>query len=369
MRGLKTILIFCILLIELESFAQPSVIGTNIFSGAFVNYNLTQLGKLRQYRAQTSSSFSAGSGQWLFCKGSAGSPDYSIKWNPYIGGQQIPGYNMTIDPITYPGSARYNTSGGGGGANGQLPAVVSGRYYTFNIGEQQFSNNYMAVWETTFNPVSILSTSQTPSTVCSNGDSISITVVCSSAPNISENVFVRYTRDSSFTPSFILPLSFSGVSGTAKIPVLNSGDTIRYYVFSSMLSSTQLAPSGVVNETNCDMSSLAMNNNSNNNFRFIISSSPSPTVTFTPGAACVGVATSFVNNSTISSGSISTSNWTFGDASSTSIAGLSSVNHTYSSTGTYTVNLTATSNLGCQKSGSQNITVNPRPTTNGLLPH
>jgi len=247
--------------------------------------------------------------------------------------------------------------------------VVSGRYYTFNVGDQQNTNNYMAVWETTFNLVSILSTSQTPSTVCSNGDSIRITVVCSSAPNILENVFVRYTRDSSFTPSFLLPLSFSGVSGTAKIPVLNSGDTIRYYVFSSLLSSTQLAPSGNVNETNCDISSLTMNNNSNNNFRFIISSAPSPIVSFTPGAACVGVATSFVNNSTISSGSISTSNWTFGDATSSSVAGVLSINHTYSSTGTYSVNLTATSSLGCQKSSSQNLTVNPKPTTNGFLPH
>jgi hypothetical protein len=304
MRGLKTILFFYFLLLGLDGYTQPSVVGTNIFSASFSNYNLTQLGKLRQYRAQASSSFAAGVGQWLFCKGTASSPDYSIKWNPYSVGQQIPGFNTIIDPSTYNGSARYNTTSGGGGFNGELPAVVSGRYYTFNVGDQQNTNNYMAVWETTFNPVSILSTSQTPSTVCSNGDSIRITVVCSSAPNILENVFVRYTRDSSFTPSFLLPLSFSGVSGTAKIPVLNSGDTIRYYVFSSLLSSTQLAPSGNVNETNCDISSLTMNNNSNNNFRFIISSAPSPIVSFTPGAACVGVSTSFVNNSTISSLSI-----------------------------------------------------------------
>jgi PKD repeat protein len=51
------------------------------------------------------------------------------------------------------------------------------------------------------------------------------------------------------------------------------------------------------------------------------------------------------------------------------VAGVLSINHTYSSTGTYSVNLTATSSLGCQKSSSQNLTVNPKPTTNGFLPH
>ncbi|MFY8021588.1 MAG: PKD domain-containing protein [Bacteroidia bacterium] len=369
MRGLKPLLFFIFCHLSLGIIAQPSVLGTNIFTGSFSNYNLTQLGKVRQYRAQTSISYTSGLGEWLFCRGTASSPDYSIKWNPYTSGQIIPGFNTVINPSVSTGSARYNTAGAGGGANGQVPAITSGRYYTFNVGDNQFIDNYMAVWETTFNPVSIISTSQSPTTVCSNGDSITISVLTSSSPNSAEKIYLRYTRDSSFTPSFLAELSFSGSLGTVKIPVLNSGDTIRYYIFSSMLNTTQLAPGGVVSETNCDMSTLAMNNNSNTNFRFIIRSSPSPTVSFSPGAACAGVATSFVNNSTISSGTISTSYWDFGDASNSTVSGASNTNHTYSSTGTYSVVLTATSALGCQKSSTQSIQVNPRPSTNGLLPH
>lgn len=368
MRGLKPLLFFILCHLSLASFAQPSVLGTNIFSGAFSFYNLTQLGKLRQYRAQASTSFAAGSGQWLFCKGTSTSQDFSIKWNPYSAGKTIASFNSIINRDSSYG-ALYNTASGGGGANGQLPATISGNYYTFNIGDNQFIDNFMAVWETTFNPVSIISTSQSPTTVCSNGDSITISVITSSSPNASEKIYLRYTRDSSFTPSFLAELSFSGSLGSTKIPVLNSGDTIRYYLFSSILNTSQLAPGGVVSETNCDMSTLTMNNNSNNNFRFIISSAPSPTSSFSAGAACVGVATSFTNSSSISSGSIATSNWNFGDTGTGSGSGISNTTHTYASIGLYRVTLTVTSNIGCQKSSNQTIQVNPRPATNGLLPH
>jgi hypothetical protein len=367
MRGLKPLLFFILCHLSLVSFAQPSVLGTNIFSGTFSNNNLTQLGKVRQYRAQSSVSQASGVGQWLFFRGTAVFPDYSIKWNPYTSGQLIPGFNTIINPAVSNGSARYNTSAGG--ANGELPVTISGRYYTFNIGDNQFIDNFMAVWETTFNPVSIISTSQSPTTVCSNGDSITISVITSSSPNASEKIYLRYTRDSSFTPSFLAELSFSGSLGSTKIPVLNSGDTIRYYLFSSILNTSQLAPGGVVSETNCDMSTLTMNNNSNNNFRFIISSAPSPTSSFSAGAACVGVATSFTNSSSISSGSIATSNWNFGDTGTGSGSGISNTTHTYASIGLYRVTLTVTSNIGCQKSSNQTIQVNPRPATNGLLPH
>lgn len=372
MRGLIISFIFLICSICFSAYSQPTVLGSDAFNyPAFSTYSLNTKGKLKQYRAVCNSSVAANTAKWLFCTGTGASPVYSPKWNPYTGTPSIPAFDSIIDPSISLGSARYNaaTHAGNQGVDGYLPALVAGRYYTFNIGDLSNTDNYMAVWETTFNPVSIISTSQSPGTVCSNGDSITISVVCSSTPNAAEKVYVRYTRDSSFSPSYLVQLSFNGVNGTGKIPVLSAGDTIRYYVFSSKLSASQLSPSGNVSETYCDMSTLNMNNNSNNNFRFIIRSSPSPTVNFTAGAACVGVATSFVNNSTISSGSISSSDWNFGDASSSSVSGTSNINHTYSSTGTYSVILTATSALGCQKSSTQSVIVNTRPSTSGLLPH
>ncbi|MFY7884773.1 MAG: hypothetical protein ACOVOV_08020, partial [Dolichospermum sp.] len=283
MRGLKFIIFILLFINGFKAYCQPSVIGTDAFNyPTFSTYSLNTLGKLKQYRAICNVSVTAGNAKWLFCRGTGASPIYSPKWNPYSGTHSIPAFDSIINPLLSDGSARYNaaTHAGNQGVDGYLPALVSGRYYTFNVGDNSATNNFMAVWETTFNPVSIISTSQSPGIVCTNGDSITISVLTSSTPNVAEKIYVRYTRDSSFTPSFLVQLSFSGNSGSAKIPVLNSGDTIRYYVFSSELNTTQLAPSGVVSETYCDLSTLSMNNNSNNNFRFIISSAPSPTSSF-----------------------------------------------------------------------------------------
>ncbi|MEQ9307623.1 MAG: PKD domain-containing protein, partial [Marinoscillum sp.] len=56
---------------------------------------------------------------------------------------------------------------------------------------------------------------------------------------------------------------------------------------------------------------------------------------------CVSVAQSFQNLSTISSGSISSYSWNFGDATTSTATNPS---HTYTNPGTYTVSLTAISN-------------------------
>jgi PKD repeat protein len=51
-------------------------------------------------------------------------------------------------------------------------------------------------------------------------------------------------------------------------------------------------------------------------------------------------------------------NWSFGDGNTSS---LTSPNHTYTTTGTYTIKLVVTSGNGCKDSTTQTITVHPQP--------
>jgi gliding motility-associated-like protein len=77
---------------------------------------------------------------------------------------------------------------------------------------------------------------------------------------------------------------------------------------------------------------------------------------------CENIAVAFTDNSNVSDGIINFWNWNFGDGSATS--NLQSLNHTFTSDGTYNVELIAASNHGCLDTIMQPITIYPEPTTN-----
>ncbi len=66
----------------------------------------------------------------------------------------------------------------------------------------------------------------------------------------------------------------------------------------------------------------------------------------------------FVNNST---GSITTHDWNFGDATTASVATNATQNHTYATTGTFNVTLTVTAGGGCTNSVTQPVTIDAAP--------
>lgn len=66
----------------------------------------------------------------------------------------------------------------------------------------------------------------------------------------------------------------------------------------------------------------------------------------------------FTNTSTIAGGTINTYNWNFGDGTSSVTA---NTTHSYTTAGTYPVQLLITSNNGCKDSLTQNIVVAPQP--------
>lgn len=81
---------------------------------------------------------------------------------------------------------------------------------------------------------------------------------------------------------------------------------------------------------------------------------PLPVVNFSAGDVCLGNAVNFINNSNISTGSISSYVWDLGNGNTSSAQ---SPTESYSASGTYTVTLVATSNQGCVDSMSRTINV------------
>jgi gliding motility-associated-like protein len=91
---------------------------------------------------------------------------------------------------------------------------------------------------------------------------------------------------------------------------------------------------------------------------------PAPVPAFTAADVCVGQATAFQNQSTVSSGLIVGQGWDFGDNVGTSTN--SSPTYTYAAPGTYAATLAVTTSFGCSALLTQVVTVNPRPAVNAM---
>jgi gliding motility-associated-like protein len=103
---------------------------------------------------------------------------------------------------------------------------------------------------------------------------------------------------------------------------------------------------------------VTSNNGCDSTFKSTVVVNPLPIAAFSATTPCAGTATQFTDGSTVSSGSISSWSWYFGDGG-TSI--LQNPSHLYSTAGTYPVTLKITSNNGCIDSITKNVTVNPNP--------
>lgn len=84
---------------------------------------------------------------------------------------------------------------------------------------------------------------------------------------------------------------------------------------------------------------------------------PNPLASFTSKALCTGPNVDFTNTSTIGGGSITSSQWNYGDAS----VGTSN-SHTYAKAGVYNVTLMVTSDRGCMTSSTSPVAVYAAPT-------
>ena len=85
---------------------------------------------------------------------------------------------------------------------------------------------------------------------------------------------------------------------------------------------------------------------------------PLPVAQFAAPAVCAGASLNFTNQSTVSSGSIASYAWTFGNGTGST---QQQPTNTYTNPGSYTVSLTVTSATGCSASVSGPVTIHPNP--------
>ena len=94
--------------------------------------------------------------------------------------------------------------------------------------------------------------------------------------------------------------------------------------------------------------------------------SPIPVANFVRSTACVNTPYQFIDSSYIASGSITKWNWNIGGLKTDTLRNTS---YTFSDTGYYSIVLTVTSEIGCSKTMTRIIYVNPKPLVNfGFTP-
>ena len=86
---------------------------------------------------------------------------------------------------------------------------------------------------------------------------------------------------------------------------------------------------------------------------------PLPVANYNAANGCQNIALQFNDNSSLTTGTIASWAWAFGDGT-TSVA--SNPSHQYLTVGTYSTNLFITSSNGCSAATSKLVTVYPVPT-------
>ncbi len=141
---------------------------------------------------------------------------------------------------------------------------------------------------------------------------------------------------------------------TGQNVTLNAGNPGATYQWSTGQTSQTIA----VSTPGTYFVTITDNNGCSATLDHIVAGHPVPTALFSVSPVCDGIAASFTNQSNLSSGSILSILWDFGD-SFTSAA--NNPSHAYASSGNYAVTLTIVSDAGCSDTIQQNMAVNPLP--------
>jgi len=188
----------------------------------------------------TEKATSSGTGNWLY---------FELGWAAKWGG------SASLNSV---GTMAYN------GSDGTVSAT-NNYYYTFN-----FPNNppagsaSYAVLETSAQPVTFSSLSQSPqSGSVSNNEPVTVSITLSNSPCSQEHVFVRYTTDDWNTSNFSSEASYNGSTATCTIPKQGQGTTVKYYAFSTTVTSG-------LSGTNCDYLTLHYLNSSGSNYQYTV---------------------------------------------------------------------------------------------------
>ena len=228
----------------------------------------------------------------------------------------------------------------------QIPFPYSNTSYTWNFGNGNTSNLANPVFTYTnfgtYNPTLTVESN----TGCRASGSTSFQVhplpnISFSPPSACINTAIQFTNTTTIpTPYTITSYSWNFGNGNTTTSVNP--------VYSYTLGSTYTVILSATSNQGCSNTSTTS---------LVIW--PEPIAGFTVNNACAGTAMNFVNTSTIAlPDNIPFYSWDFGNGGTSSLPNPA---FSYSSSGSYTVNLTATSNHGCTDTYSLPVTAYPRP--------
>jgi gliding motility-associated-like protein len=111
------------------------------------------------------------------------------------------------------------------------------------------------------------------------------------------------------------------------------------------------------------MLSVTSDNGCTNDITHSVAISPLPVANFNSSVACIGSRTCFTDMSTISSGSINSYNWNFGDAPSgvNNYSAIANPCHLFNTLSTYQVGLVVISADGCSDTLISQVAISPKP--------
>ncbi|MEW6469998.1 MAG: PKD domain-containing protein [Bacteroidota bacterium] len=216
-------------------------------------------------------------------------------------------------------------------------------------------------WSWNFGDASA-STQQNPTHIYTSAGNYTVTLIVSNSAGcldtISQNITVHPLPSAAFgntAQCFVDSVFFTDLS------TISSGTITTWsWNFGDASASTQQNPShfyaapGSYTVTLIVGSSFGCTDTTS----MVITVQPSPVAVFNAPPVCFNGTTVFTDSSYISSGSIVSWSWNFGDASTST---LQNPTHLYSSPGSYNVTLIVTSAAGCIDTLVQQVVVNPLP--------
>jgi hypothetical protein len=266
-RFLRLVPCLFAVILPLIAVAQPAVLASEMESGSYQTYLMEDMGIFRQAQVLAINDQPSGGATFAFIESDYG---YDINWRPYSSGLILSSYNTTIAPSAGSASAVYNT--GFGGADGRLPFITSGNYYTTNITEYSvpafLQNEYMSVLETNYEPVDIVSLTQDPPSGVTEANNVLVSVTLSDPLSSGEYIYLRYSNTYNFTSSTIIELNSGSGFYFEYIPC--STDSIYYYVFTSNQDSAYIMSQVVTyGPVAYDMLTLDLINNGGPNYSYL----------------------------------------------------------------------------------------------------
>jgi Secretion system C-terminal sorting domain len=257
----KLFTLICSTIFTVSLIAQPSVMSLNQdVSGTYSNTATTLRGAVFVKRFQENGTGTAtGTRNWQF-----NADGYFNTWGTQSSTKTLTSYDAVIAPSTATASANFVAAGYN--AFGRLPATQPNYYYTYIIAKgNSYASQSMSVLETSFNPVTIPTVTQTP-TGASQGTNypVVVNITPSTTPNASEVLYVRYSTDN-FATSTLLAATGSGTTWSAPIPAQVNGTTVKYYILTAE-SGSAITPS------TSDFFTLELNNNGGTNYTYVTTS-------------------------------------------------------------------------------------------------